>query len=339
MKNKPVLVVGLGSMGKRRVRNMQALGFSAIAGFDLRADRQKEAADKYSIPVYGSFEEAIKDHTPEALIISVPPDLHHIYMNKSIDLGLPFFVEASVTDDGMEEIIRKAKEKNIFAGPSSTMYFHPAIKMIMELVKTNYLGKLSNVIYHMGNYLPDWHTYESVSDFYVSKKETGGAREIVPFELTWLVKMLGYPNLVSAVYKKTIDIAGAPDIDDTYNVLMDYNGFSMVLTVDVVTRSSIRRMLINGSEKELIWNWDDNFVRIFHHDKQEWETREYELISAQDGYNKNITEQMYIDEMQAFFAGINDPTKYVNSLEEDHRVLKLLYTMEESWKQKKFMNV
>lgn len=339
MKNTPVLVVGLGSMGKRRVRNLQALGFTAVAGFDLRSDRQEESKKLYSIPVYNDFDTAVREHRPAALVISVPPDVHHIYMRKSIGLGLPFFVEASVTDEGMEEIIRLAKEKNVFAAPSSTMYFHPAIRMIMETVQSGYLGKISNVLYHMGNYLPDWHTYEKVSDFYVSKKETGGAREIVPFELTWLVKLLGFPKLVSAVYKKTIEIEGAPDIDDTYNVLMDYDGFAMVLTVDVVTRSSIRRMLINGSEKELVWNWDDNCIRIFHHDRQEWETRTYETLSAQSGYNKNITEQMYIDEMQAFFNGIGNPSSYVNSLEEDHRVLKLLYTIEASWQQKKFMAV
>jgi predicted dehydrogenase len=339
MKDKPVLIVGLGSMGKRRVRNLQALGFSAVAGFDLRADRREEAGRLYGIKTFRDFDEAVSQHRPAALIISVPPDVHQVYMNKAIGFGIPFFVEASVTDHGMEEIIRRAREKKVFAAPSSTMYFHPAIRAIMDIVKSGYLGKLSNVIYHMGNYLPDWHTYEKVSDFYVSKKETGGAREIVPFELTWLVKLFDFPEQVCATFKKTIDIEGAPDIDDTYNVLMDYGRFTLVLTVDVVTRSAIRRMLINGSEKELIWNWDDNCIRIFHHDKQEWETREYEMLSAEAGYNKNITEQMYIDEMQAFFNGISNPASYVNTLEDDHRVLKLLYTIEESWTQKKFMRV
>ena len=41
------LVVGLGSMGKRRVRCLQALGYRDVNGFDSRADRRKEAQERY----------------------------------------------------------------------------------------------------------------------------------------------------------------------------------------------------------------------------------------------------------------------------------------------------
>ena len=46
------LIIGLGSMGKRRVRNLQALGFADIAGFDTRDDRCAEVKVKYKIPIY-----------------------------------------------------------------------------------------------------------------------------------------------------------------------------------------------------------------------------------------------------------------------------------------------
>ncbi len=337
--NIPVLVIGLGSMGKRRIRNLQALGFTNIFGFDQREDRAKEAASLYKITCFTNFEKALKHPSAKAFIISLPPDIHHIYMKKAIELNIPFFVEASVVDTDMKEVIALVKQKNIFAAPSSTLYFHPAIKKIFELVQNNYLGSISNIMYHMGNYLPDWHTYEKVSDFYVSKKETGGAREIVPFELTWITKLFGFPKQLASTVKKTIEIEGAPTIDDTYNSILDYGNFAMMLTVDVVTRSAVRRLLINGSLRQLEWDWNANAVKVFHHDKQEWEVFEYETISAASGYNKNITEQMYIDEMNAFFKGIENPASYVNTLEEDHKVLKVLYAMEKSYAEKKFVDV
>jgi predicted dehydrogenase len=336
--NAPILIIGLGSMGKRRIRNLQALGFKNIFGFDKRKDRTKEVVSLYSIICYTNFEEALK-HSIKAFIISLPPDIHHIYMKKAIELNIPFFVEASVVDTDMKEIIMETIKKNIFSAPSSTLYFHPAIQKIFELVTSNYLGSISNVLYHMGNYLPDWHTYESVSDFYVSKKETGGAREIIPFELTWITKLFGFPKQLVSTVKKTIEIEGAPTIDDTYNSILDYGNFTMMLTVDVVTRSATRRLLINGSLRQLEWDWNSNAVKVFHHDKQEWETFPYETISAASGYNKNITEQMYIDEMNAFLKGIENPSSYVNTLEEDHKVLKVLYAMEQSYKEKKFVDL
>ncbi len=337
--SKPVLVIGLGSMGKRRVRNLQALGFSEIYGFDKREDRAKETNSLYKIKTFTDFDEAAKNSAAKAFIISLPPDIHHIYMKKAIEMGIPFFVEASVVDTDMEKIIADAKHKKVFAAPSSTMYFHPAIQQIFKLVKSNYLGNLSNVLYHMGNYLPDWHSYENVSEFYVSKKETGGAREIVPFELTWMTKLFGFPKQIASTVKKTIEIEGAANIDDTYNSILDYGSFTMMLTVDVVTRHATRRLLINGSLRQLEWDWNANAVKVFHHDKQEWEVFTYETLAAAGGYNKNITEQMYIDEMSAFFNGIENPASYVNTLEEDHKVLKLLYLMERSYNEKKFVDV
>ena len=337
--NIPVLVIGLGSMGKRRIRNLQALGFKGIVGFDKSEDRIKEASSLYNIICYTDYEEAFKKSCAKAFIISLPPDIHHIYMKRATELGIPFFVEASVVDTDMKEIIAAAKQKNVFAAPSSTLYFHPAIKKIFELVNSTYLGSVSNVLYHMGNYLPDWHTYEKVSEFYVSKKETGGAREIVPFELTWITKLFGFPKQVVSTVKKTIEIEGASAIDDTYNSILDYGNFTVMLTVDVVTRSSTRRLLINGSLRQLEWDWNANAVKVFHHDKQEWETFTYETASAASGYNKNITEQMYIDEMNAFLKGIETPASYINTLEEDHKVLKVLYAMEKSYQEKKFVEL
>jgi len=42
-----VLVVGLGSMGKRRIRNLIKLGFKNIIGFDPRLDRRVEVKKLY----------------------------------------------------------------------------------------------------------------------------------------------------------------------------------------------------------------------------------------------------------------------------------------------------
>ncbi|MDQ7949575.1 MAG: Gfo/Idh/MocA family oxidoreductase [Pedobacter sp.] len=332
-----ILIIGLGSMGKRRIRNLKALNIAEIQGFDPRPDRRKEAEELYGIQTYPTFDEAVA-HQFDAFVISVPPDIHHIYMKLAIEHGLPFFVEASVVDDDMDLIIKGVEEKGILAAPSSTMIFHPAIKKIMSFVKDGTLGKITNIIYHSGQYLPDWHVYESVKEFYVSNKATGGAREIVPFELTWLVKLLGFPTAVSGLYKKTIAIEGAEEIDDTYNALFDYGAFILNLTIDVVSRVATRKLLVNGAEGQLQWDWNDDFVTVYtpgsgsvkHH---------FSVIEAQEGYNKNITEQMYIEEMDTFIQSVNKKQPFVNDLRQDHKVLKLLYALEESSDQSKTIEI
>jgi predicted dehydrogenase len=333
-----ILIIGLGSMGKRRIRNLMALGHEKISGFDINSARRNGAAEKYSIKTFASFEEAVNQTQANTFIISVPPDMHHVYMKYAVEHNISSFIEASVVDYGFDEIIKLAKARGTLLCPSCTLYFHPAIKKIKEVIEKGSLGNLSNILYHSGQYLPDWHTYESVSDYYVSKKNTGGAREIVPFELSWLVKIFGFPRMVSGMYKKTINIEGAEDIDDTYNALFDFGQFMMTMTIDVVSRTATRRLTINGDKKQLHWDWDNDLIKIYDPAINKWEEYPYETLAAESGYNKNITEQMYLDEIQCFLNAISGNSLFVNSLENDHKILKLLYAIERSSDLMKFIS-
>ena len=143
-----ILVIGLGSMGKRRVRNLQALGINNIIGLDIRLDRREETKKEYDIIVVSNYVEAIEKFKISAFIISLPPAIHHIYMKKSIELEIPAFIEASVIDTDFEQIIRQSNEKDICLAPSCTLFFHPAIKQIANIIQNNELGKISNFLYH-----------------------------------------------------------------------------------------------------------------------------------------------------------------------------------------------
>jgi len=333
------LVIGLGSMGKRRIRCLQSLEINDIVGVDVRHDRRIEAMSKYDISVFPSLTDLWATGKPDIAIISLPPKLHVEAMRECMAHQVSFFVEASVISDGLAEIAARAKEIGLIAAPSSTLYFHPAITKIFQIVRERRLGKISNVLLHSGQYLADWHTYESVSDYYVSDPSTGGAREIVPFEMTWFTKLFGFPSRVAGQYRKTIDIPGAEYIDDTYNILLDYRTYLASITVDVVSRYATRRLTINGSDGQLIWSWDDPVIRIFESSTDTWNDIHYEIENSESGYNNNIGEGMYIRETSAFIEAVLGKGKFPNSLEEDIQVLNLLYSIERSDKLARFIEV
>jgi predicted dehydrogenase len=327
------LVIGLGSMGKRRIRNLQYLKYKEIIGYDIRRDRREEVENKYEIETIDNVD-YIGDFNFTALIISVPPDKHHLYMHIAVKHNIPCFVEASVVDYEFEKLIALSKSKNVFIAPSSTMYFHPAVKQIDIIIKDKVIGVPTSLAYHSGQYLPDWHTYENVKDFYVSQKETGGAREIVPFELTWITQIFGYPVAVLGIVKKTIEIKGAELIDDTYVSILEYDNFTLTLTVDVTSRIATRKLLINGSEGQITWDWNNSYIEVYTPQEGLYKI-DFQMLKAEDGYNKNITEQMYIDEISCFIDSLDNNYIYVNSLTKDHEVLKILYAIEESSKTNK----
>lgn len=260
-------------------------------------------------------------------------------MKLAIQYRKHFFVEASVLDTDMENIKKDLRSVNIVAAPSATMIFHPAIRQIKDIISSGELGEVSNIIFHSGQYLPDWHTYEKVRDYYVSNPATGGAREIVPFELTWITHIFGFPKRVCGNVRKTINIEGAEKIDDTYNFLLDYENLLATVTVDVVSRYATRRLLINGDRKQLLWDWNQNNIQIYDPAKGKWEFIEYKMIGAEAGYNQNIGENMYIDEIRAFIDAVEKDRPFVNTIENDHKVLKLLYAIEESDRNRTYIEV
>src|SRR5205823_14656202 len=87
-------VIGLGSMGSRRVRDLSALGHEVL-GFDVRSDRNERAARRFGIATVDSVSNLIRSRL-DAVVISVPPDGHAAAYGAAFDARLPFFSEASI---------------------------------------------------------------------------------------------------------------------------------------------------------------------------------------------------------------------------------------------------
>lgn len=322
------LVIGLGSMGKRRVRNLKRIdsGFE-IFGLDPREDRRKEALEKYQICTYSTIEDVPSLETFDAFVISVAPDKHLEYAQKALELKKPCFIEASVVDHGMLELIEQVEKEKLVFCPSCTLRFHPSIKLIKELVDNNKLGKLSHFSYHSGQYLPDWHPWEDINDFYVSNPATGGCREIVPFEMTWLNWVFGDLAEVFGFAEKTIPL-NAP-IEDTYASVLKYkSGVIGTLIVDVVSRSAIRKLTVNGELGQIQWDWDQKCVRFYDARTQRWIDYHEPAGEAAQGYNANIIEEMYVEEVQNFVNAIQRKEEFSNNLKWDYQILQNLYGIE-----------
>ena len=238
----------------------------------------------------------------------------------AIEKENPAFVEASVVLGDLEKLEKEAKEKNIFIAPSCTSRFHPALKKIKEIVSAGTYGKVTNFSYYMGMYLPDWHPWESVKNFYVGKKETGGGREMVPFELTWVIDIFGFPKDIKGFLGKTMDLGA--DIDDTYAFSMDFGDKYGTMLIDVVSRFATRSLTLNLEKAQILWKWDENVIKIYDADAKEWKNETYSKGLAQEGYNENLAEDMYIDEMKTFISALEGKDKFPNSLAEDIKILR-----------------
>src|SRR5438445_107826 len=293
------LVVGLGSMGKRRIRNLVQLNQNDIIGFDLRDDRCKETNEKYKIKTYSDITEALREK-PDAMVISTPPDLHMKYAKIAITHRIHFFTEASVIQDGMTEVIKELSKLNLVGLPSCTLRYHPIVIHIQDILKTGKIGKPLAFLYHSGQYLPDWHPWEDYRKFYVSKRETGACREIVPFELIWLTSTFGKISNVFGLKTKVSKLEA--DIDDIYSVLLEFqNGIRGNLTVDVIARFPYRQLKILGEDGVIFADWSDRTIGYYTKEAG-WKNTKID----DGGIEKNYIhgDGPYVEEMSMFVKSI-----------------------------------
>lgn len=323
------LVVGLGSMGKRRVRNLQALGFTAIAGFDVRPDRVAEAVERYGIRGFAAFETALAEFAPTALVISTSPAEHMDYAWAAFERGIPCFIEASVVHaDRVLALHEASRSRNLVMAPSCTMRYFPGPKKVKELLAADAVGSVLYFNYQTGQYLPDWHPWEKVEDFYVSRRDTGGCREIVPFELTWLNDLFGTPEPAALVKARRGDFEA--DIDDVYHCLLRYpQGIVGNVTVEVLSRpAATRELRIVGSQGLIVMSADDNVVRHLGVGDAEW-TR-YPLAGGTVEAQYINPEEPYIAEMADFISALQEgrQDRFPNTLLDDYTTLSILYRLE-----------
>lgn len=324
-----VLIIGLGSMGKRRVRNLQALGFKDLAGFDLRADRVEEAVSRYGIRGYREFQLALTEFAPDALVISTGPAEHMEYAWAAFQHGIPCFIEASVVQaDRILALHHAAEEKGIVMAPSCTMRYFPGPRKVKELLAAGAIGKTLYFNYQTGQYLPDWHPWENVEEYYVSRRETGGCREIVPFELAWLNDVFGEPEPIALVKDKLGDINA--DIDDVYLCLLRFpGGIIGNMTVDVLSRpTSTRELRIVGSEGQIVMSADSKEVRHIRLGADEWIRHQLGEGTVEANYIN--PEEPYIAEMADFVAAVQEKRqeRFPNTLLDDYKVLTTLQELE-----------
>ena len=323
LSNHKVLIIGLGSMGKRRIRNLLFWGLpqERIFGFGSSLERCRDAAQEYGIKTFDVFNKADKEIDPDIYIICTPPLSHQEYFLQAAKKKKHFFVEATTANAGYAEL-EPLLDGSFVAAPSCTFRHFPAVKKIKALLSAGAIGQPLIFNHYLGQYLPDWHPYEDYRQVYFSKKATGGAREMFPYELVWLTdifkssvkKVTGRRGKVSA-----LEITA----DDMYSSIVQLaNGVVGNMLIDLLNRQACRTLKIIGTEGTLDWNWLEKEIKIFN-----IKNNKAEIVNLNGGKKigkYNTGEDAYEAEIGDFLQAIDGKKKYPYSFPEDEAILKCL---------------
>ncbi len=314
------LVIGLGSMGKRRIRLIKEMFPDyKITGVDRRDDRRDEVAAKMSIETIAEIKD-IDDHI-DCAFVCTPPVTHSNIINECLNRGWNVFTELNLIDDGYIDNMRLADDKGCTLFLSSTFLYREEIRYLRSRIGK---GKKWNYIYHIGQYLPNWHPWENYRDFFVGDVRTNGCREILAIELPWITEAFGKVNSVDAVSDRMTGLE--IDYDDNYIVrLIHENGCKGIIMVDVVSMHAVRRLEVYSEGDYYAWNGTpDSLYRYDMEKKGLVAVRLNENAEHEDGYSEFIVENAYKNEIREFYDVVLNKSEPVYGFKKDMDILRLI---------------
>ena len=299
-----IVVIGLGSMGKRRLRLLSERNDVELFGIDSQESRCEEVKEKFGITCFKSITEAVEAENIEAAVISTSPLSHAAIIKECLTHNLHVFTEINLVQDGYEENMALAKEKNLVLFLSSTFLYRKETQTIIEKVQ-NAKCPL-NYIYHVGQYLPDWHPWESYNSYFIGNPRTNGCREIMAIDLPWVVSAFGPIKSVSAIKSKNTELNIT--YNDNYLITLEHeSGHKGVFAVDVVARKSGRNIEIFGEQLHLSWNGTADSLKVFNIEEKKDEIISFDDASEHvEGYAAFVTENPYREELNSFLKQIAD---------------------------------
>lgn len=318
-----ICVIGLGSMGKRRIRLLKKLvPDSYILGVDSNAERVKSVANQHHIDCY--FSVADISIRLDCVFVCTSPQSHGEIINECLQKGCDIFSEINLIDTLYRENIRLAKEKKKVLFLSSTPLYRAEMQYIEMRIKQN--SRPCIYQYHVGQYLPDWHPWDNLKDFFVSNRLTNGCRELLAIELPWLQNAFGRINRVNVIKRRLTNLE--LEFPDTYLIQIEHeNGNAGSLVVDVVSRHAARQLEILNEDIYIKWSGTPDSLYekdIISGELKQIEEGEY---IHEQGYADFVNEYAYEKEIEEFFE-VMQGKKPIYDFEMDMETLKIINEIE-----------
>ncbi len=322
-----ILAVGLGSMGKRRIRLLKKyFPGTRVFGTDTAAERRHAAEVEFGIQTSPELKAALAEFPADGVFVCTSPLYHCAIILEALAAGKHVFTEINLLRDGYEEMIALAKEKNVKLFLSSTMNYRREMRYIQAEV--NKQACKLNYIYHVGQYLPDWHPWENYKNFFVGDRRTNGVREIMAIQFPWLLKTFGpaekFEALSGNLTKLEIDYP-----DSVLLLVRHAGGHAGILCFDIVSRSASTKLEVIGEGLHLLWGGTPDSLQYFNLEQKAFESVQlYEAVDKHSGYSANIIENAYVDEIQAFIELVEGGKQPVYTFEDDLETLALIDSIE-----------
>ncbi|HXG51797.1 MAG TPA: Gfo/Idh/MocA family oxidoreductase [candidate division Zixibacteria bacterium] len=310
------LVLGCGSIGKRHIRNLRALGAREIVVFDVAPARRGEAAAAFGVKAVKKLEEAWEER-PAACVVAVPTAFHVELALEAARRGIHLFIEKplSHTARNVDRLLAEVRRRDIVTLVGCNLRFHPGLSQVKRLLAKEAVGRVAAARIEAGQYLPDWHPGEDYRRGYSARRALGGGVILDAIhEIDYARWLLGEVTAVTAMAAKLSRLE--IDTEDVAALLLRFAGGALgEIHLDYIQRAYSRTCQIIGDEGTIRWDYTAGEVRWYSARSGRWR-----LFSNPPGWEPN---RMYLDEMEHFLRCLERKEKPALDAFEAARVLEI----------------
>src|SRR5215216_4165142 len=311
------LIAGLGSVGRRHLRNLIALGEKDI--IFLRSHHATLPDDELAgYPIETNLQAALNKHSPDAVIVANPTALHLDVVIPAAQSGCAILLEKPISHsmermDRLQDVVRKSGSKILIG---FQFRFHPGLLRAKQLIADGEIGRIISAHVHFGEYLPAWHPWEDYRQGYAARADMGGGVVLTQCHaLDYLPWLVGRVESVWGFTGKLSDLE--VNVEDTAKIGLRFAGGMLgSLHLDYNQQPPTHQFEIIGTKGSLRWDLADGATRIYRTEKKDWDV--YPLPA---GWERNV---MFMDQMKHFIKVVNREAEPSSTLDDGINVQRLV---------------
>ena len=287
MKKLNVCFVGVGSIARRHIKNLNSLCDEKSVNVTIDAFRRTPEALNGVENVYCSESEVPGGY--DVIFITNPTEFHLHTLKMFHDKGKHFFIEKPVVS------ISQIEEAKTFQTRDSSVYYVACplrYNSVIQWIKKNVNpADVISVRSISSSYLPNWRPGKDYRDTYSAHKDMGGGVSIdLVHEWDYLTYLWGQPKSVKSMIGKISNLE--IDSDDYAIYIAEYKDKIVELHLDYFGRKTLREIQIITKTDTIVGDIANNKLTSlctgkvidFHEGRDDFQKRELEhFINMIDG--------------------------------------------------------
>lgn len=313
-----VLMIGLGSIGQRHLRNLKRIYGENLDIFAYRTRRLQQTfsdnmqiregvrlEEEFGIKVYTNLDEALKCKPDIAYVTNITSK-HMETAIKCAESGCDLFIEKPLSNslEGIRKLEKVASEKQVIIFMGFQNRYHVCIQEAKLILEKGDIGALQSVYCEFSERLTTMHTYEDYRQTYMAKVSMGGGPvlNLQIHDLDLLHYLFGEPISVFSVMTSNSHLE--VDVEDGASSIFTFknsNGdiFPVFTHTDFLQFPPVHYFKIVGEKGRIEVDLNNAFLRLIVDGE----------IIKEINYEKFQRNDMFIDEMKDFISCVQKKKK------------------------------